>query len=300
MTTAASTNTSVLTNKKTNVRSKRSPQQTLLRAGFGTAGTLFPDLTARLAARLFLRTQRGRASDEERAVLATASRFRVGSMFAWSWGQGPVVLLVHGWNGRGSQLGSFVQPLVERGYRVVTFDALGHGESPGTEMSLPWLADAIAEVAAEVGGVHALIAHSLGAASATIALAAGLPAERAVLIAPPSEPRRFLSVFADTVGLPEAAEDRAVSHIERRIGRRMASLRPPVLAHGLSGPALVIHDDSDRIVPWQSGRRIAAAWRGAALMTTRGLGHFRILRDASVVEAAVAFVDASAPTVRGA
>ncbi len=300
MSTVASTKTSVLIQKRTNVRAKNTPRQVLLRAGFGTAGTLFPDLTARLAARLFLRTQRRRPSETERAVLSTARRFEVGPMAAWSWGQGPVVLLVHGWNGRGSQLGSFVEPLVARGYRVVTFDALGHGESPGNEMSLPWLANAIAEVAEAVGGLHAVVAHSLGAASTTVALSEGLRAERVVLIAPPAEPRRFLSVFANTVGLPETAEDRAVVHIERRIGRTMTSVRAPALARGLSAPLLVVHDAEDRIVPWQSGRRIAAAWRGAQLMTTRGLGHFRILREAAVVGAAVAFVDASASTEQAA
>ena len=300
MTTAVNTNASVLAIKRTNVRSKRSLQGVMLRAGVGTAGTLFPGFSARVAARLFLRTRRRRSSERERAVLSSATRFTVGSMVAWSWGQGPVVLLVHGWNGRGSQLGSFVEPLVSRGYRVVTFDALGHGESPGREMSLPWLADAIVEVSRSVGGVFAVIAHSLGAASTTLALSEGLAAERVVLIAPPAEPRRFLSVFAEAIGLPEVAEDRAVAHIERRIGRRMSSVRAPVLARGLSAPLLVVHDAEDSIVPWESGRRIAAAWCGARLVTTRGLGHFRILRDGSVVEASVAFVDASAPSVRAA
>lgn len=300
MNTAASNKTSVLIEKSTNVRTRKALQHSLLRAVFATAGTLFPGLTARLAARLFLRTQRRLASEQERSILASASRFTVGSMAAWSWGEGPVVLLVHGWNGRGSQLGSFVEPLLERGYRVVTFDALGHGESPGKEMSLPWFADAIAEVTEAVGGVHAVIAHSLGAASTSIALASGLGADRVVLIAPPSEPRRFLSVFADGIGLPEGAEDRAVAHIERRIGRRMASLRPPLLVRGLRKPMLVIHDHGDEVVPWQSGRRIAAAWSGGELMSTRGLGHFRVLRDASVVSAAVSFVAGPQPSVQAA
>ena len=30
------------------------------------------------------------------------------------WGEGPVVYLVHGWGGRGSQLASFVEPLRAR------------------------------------------------------------------------------------------------------------------------------------------------------------------------------------------
>jgi pimeloyl-ACP methyl ester carboxylesterase len=55
-------------------------------------------------------------------------------------------------------------------------------------------------------------------------------------------------------------------------------------------PALVIHDADDASVPWQQGEMIAAAWPGARLMKTQGLGHGRILRDPAVVEAAVAFI----------
>ena len=48
------------------------------------------------------------------------------------WGAGPVVYLVHGWGGRGSQLASFVEPLLAGGFRVVMFDAPAHGDSdPG-------------------------------------------------------------------------------------------------------------------------------------------------------------------------
>jgi len=33
------------------------------------------------------------------------------------WGKGPTVMLVHGWSGRGAQLGELVEPLVAAGDR---------------------------------------------------------------------------------------------------------------------------------------------------------------------------------------
>src|SRR5687767_6768036 len=45
------------------------------------------------------------------------------------WGSGPVVYLVHGWGGRGSQLAPYVEPLTATGHRVVLFDAPAHGDS---------------------------------------------------------------------------------------------------------------------------------------------------------------------------
>ncbi|MGZ5446135.1 MAG: alpha/beta hydrolase [Thermoanaerobaculia bacterium] len=48
---------------------------------------------------------------------------------AWSWGEGPAVLLVHGWGGHAAQFQSFVEPLVRAGFRAIAFDAPSHGSS---------------------------------------------------------------------------------------------------------------------------------------------------------------------------
>jgi len=40
-----------------------------------------------------------------------------------SWGEGPVVLLVHGGSGWGQQMSVDVEPLVAAGFRVVAWDA---------------------------------------------------------------------------------------------------------------------------------------------------------------------------------
>ena len=50
-------------------------------------------------------------------------------LVAWSWGEGPTVLLVHGWEGRGSQMAAFAAPLAEAGFRAVAFDAPGAASS---------------------------------------------------------------------------------------------------------------------------------------------------------------------------
>ena len=54
--------------------------------------------------------------------------------------------------------------------------------------------------------------------------------------------------------------------------------------------ALVVHDSDDMEVPWTNGADVAAAWPGAELVTTQGLGHRRILRDAGIVARVTAFL----------
>jgi pimeloyl-ACP methyl ester carboxylesterase len=58
----------------------------------------------------------------------------------------------------------------------------------------------------------------------------------------------------------------------------------------LSIPALIIHDDRDRDIPWEDGMAVADAWPGAKFKLTHGLGHRRILRDAAVISAATEFI----------
>jgi len=290
MTTVAR-NTLMPPEKSTNVRIANGAPR-WVRMGFLNASRLAPGPTSALAARLFRTTRRASARPGEREVLQDAVGTRIAGMQLWSWGEGPIVLLVHGWNGRSTQLGGFVSPLVERGYRVVAFDALGHGDSDGGQSSLPELASCIRQVVEELGGVYAIMAHSLGGAATTFALAYGLRAERAVFISPPADPREFLKIFGAALGINDDVRARVRQRVERRLGIPMNEMLAHSIASRMQIPLLVIHDRDDKEVPFQIGRDIADRWPGAELILTNGLGHQRILRDPSVIDAAVSFVDA--------
>jgi len=261
------------------------------------------DLGTSLAERLFTSPRRHQRPPRERAVLASGRSFEIDVLLraprwhaehrrvaAWRWGTGPVALLVHGWEGRGSQLGAFVEPLVSAGMSVVAFDAPAHGDSQGHRLYLIDLADAIVDVAAAVGPIHAVIAHSFGAAAILLAHArGGFDAARNIMLAPnvliDDAVRRFSTLVAlddkDRVALEQALAvhngvDMESLALERLVGERDAGL-------------LVIHDREDREVPLRHGNRLAAAWPSARIIATEGLGHRRILRDPTVIAEATAF-----------
>jgi len=214
----------------------------------------------------------------------------------WQWGdRGPTVLLVHGWGGRASQLRHFVAPLRASGYRVLTFDAPGHGASPGNELSLPTFARALCQVATEQGPVEALVAHSFGAAASAVAIADGLKPARAVFIGPPSNELRWFELFSEELALSAATRQLAKSAIEARVGARFEHFSAEALGKRVDVPLLVLHDRLDREVPWEDGERIARTVPGAALVTTTGLGHRRILRSAQVIESVLKFLAGGAP-----
>jgi pimeloyl-ACP methyl ester carboxylesterase len=208
----------------------------------------------------------------------------------WKWGRGRAVLLVHGWAGVGGQLAAFAPPLVAAGYKVVAFDAPGHGASGGRRSSMVHFARALRAVATMAGAPHGVIAHSLGAAATALALARGLRLGRAVFIGPTSGPRDWTARFARHFGIAPDVMTIMRARTERKLGLRWDDLDVPQMARHREEPLLVIHDRDDLEVPSSDGAAIADAGPGARLLTTAGLGHRRILRDPAVVAQAVAFV----------
>lgn len=291
----------------TNVRSKNAIR--LARVALQTAYLVSEELGAGLAERLFTSPRRFARPPRERAVLATGRPFTVAvtrraprwggqacRIAAWRWGQGPAVLLVHGWEGRGAQLGAFVEPLVAAGLSVVAFDAPGHGDSPGHRAYLTDLADATIAVAAEVGQIHATISHSFGAAAVLLAYGrGGLDAPRNVMLAPNVLLDDSVGRFAGAVGLDAADRAGLEQHLAASTGVPLASLGLPALVAGRDAALLVVHDREDAEVPIAQGEALAAAWPGARIVATSGLGHRRLLRDPGVIARGVELVQAGVP-----
>ncbi len=260
-----------------------------------TLDWIAPRLATRLAARMFLtpRHPPRPASESEWCATAHAERRTVAGLpvMIWSRGEGPPILLLHGWEGRGSQLGPLADALVLQGYRVVTPDFPAHGDSSGRRSNLLEFA-AITRTLIEELNAPAVIAHSFACAATNLALR-DLPSFRGrlVYLAPPEDFEYFTSAFGAMLGLSDNLGDRVARHIERTFDIRWSELRGIALAPRMTAPLLVIHDEDDLDVPVRFGRTLAAAWPGAKLMITNGLGHRRILRHPDVIAAAQTFME---------
>jgi pimeloyl-ACP methyl ester carboxylesterase len=289
------------------VRSNELPRlRPLLRVAGRSLSALAPSLAAEVAERWFLTPPRHRRPAREVALIETARARPVrvdGSTVVetWRWGHGPTVLLVHGWGGRGSQLGALVAPLVAQGFSVVTFDAPGHGASSRRLVTIPEIVVAsVRAVAAAHGPIAALVAHSAGAVVAARALYEGLEARAAVFLAPAADLAAPADAFTEALGFSRRVRERMQRRIEERVGMPWAAFRVDAIAAALGVPLLAVHDLGDGEQSRHHARAIARAWPGAELVTTDGLGHRRILRDPDVIARAVAFVTARVAEWRSA
>ena len=228
-------------------------------------------------------------------------------MVAEVWGTGladgaPVVYLVHGWGGWRGQLGAFVRPFVEAGYRVVAVDAPGHGDADAGFMgphrgTVTEMIEAFEEAVREFGEPAGVVAHSLGTTVAMAALRDGIPADRLVLVAPNPAFAELLDRFASVLWLGDRAKRHLRGALEDITGRPIDDFDViPAGADGGMPEALVVHDLADKETPHAVGAAVVEAWPNATLLTTSGLGHYRVLADDAVVRAAVDHVTAGQPT----
>ena len=208
-----------------------------------------------------------------------------GAIATWREGEGPVVLMVHGWSAQHADLAAFVTPLVGAGYQVVSIDLPAHGQSEGELASVPDMARALQAVAAAIGPIHGVIAHSVGCAATALALKKGMQALRVVLVAPPARYAHFVRAFSQRAGI----EPESLLSALRLRDIDVDSVDLPLMAPNLHARALVIHSKDDQVVPFANGQKIAAAWPGARPLECEALGHKRILSDPAVVAAAVSF-----------
>ena len=283
------------------------------RASLAVASALAPARAVERAARLFTTPPRHPHPARELALLAAGARFTVespvGALAAWRFGdrERPVVLLSHGWGGRGGQWQAFVPVLHEAGFQPVVFDHAAHGFSAGTESSIVHFVKGLAAVVERLEGegdrIAGLVGHSLGAAAVARWLDDTRRETRAVFVAPPTSLVRFTAYFARRMGLSERLLQAMQRHFEQRRGMSWQSFELPQSVAHARAAALVIHDRDDAEVSIAAGLSLARAWPRARFVETRGLGHRAILKDAAVARDAADFIGArvvfAPPPARG-
>lgn len=277
----------------------------VIRGVFSVGEWVAPHLAGRLGQAIWFRVpppppaeRRNRGLRPGTPLAITAEGRRI---HALSWGEGPTVLLMHGWSGWWQQLSTYVEPLVAAGFRVVAWDGPSHGDSaPGRYgrhySSIADVVAATAAVAAQVGEVDGLIAHSAGAMAAGVAIASGdLAPNRVVLVSPSVTGADHIAYLTRHLGWGPRTARLAQRSADRRHGVRMADYDVPRLiaeADVELPPALFVYDEGDDEVPIDSAARLAEQWPGAEVVALRGFDHFRVLWAPETVQRAIDFLAA--------
>lgn len=302
----------------------------LMRFIFKYPGAIFPSLIGRWAYRLWFQTHRSPRPKRELDWLASSNpniqAIEINSIpvatYYWESLSNdnpaiqnsankdkPLVMLVHGWTGRGSQMAAFAEPLLQAGFRVLAFDNHAHGETPGKATSIFILSEIQQGLAEKVGGVYAVVAHSFGGMVTAYSLEQGTETKKVVSIHSPtshngfevqkvvclSSPARFdflLERFTKSLYLPEIITKYMMNRFKKEYGDNLVeSVSATHTSQSLGHiPALFIHDENDVDVPIFESELMHKAWPNSGIKRTKGLGHRAVLYNEQVIESTVNFI----------
>jgi pimeloyl-ACP methyl ester carboxylesterase len=267
---------------------------------YKSLSAMAPARAAGSAYQLFASTRRYPRPPSEKEAYEKAEKIWLkNGLRAYRWGSAkdPVIILLHGWNGRGTQLKAYSEPLSKLGYQVLGIDGPAHGESPGKRTNPRQFADALFSIQSEVGPFAALISHSFGAGCSVVAISEGLQVEKLVYIAGPCHYDGIVKRFAKRIGLDARAQALFFAKMEAVTGRGLDKMNIGELGRIRPVRALMVHDSDDKEVKIEEAEEIYKAWSEVrpdtqALFTTE-LGHVRILREPHVVAKVVEFISSN-------
>lgn len=299
--------------KKSKNRHKPPFVLSLFRFIFRYIGAVFPTLFGRWAYRLWFLTQRSPTPKRELKWLQTATKieavdlninmYDVGTLpvMTYYWENkenknAPLVMLIHGWTGRGSQMGAFAEPLLKAGFRVLSFDNHSHDQTPGKASHLFLQSAVQCALAEKLGPFYAVVGHSFGGMVTPYSLNHGMEIQRIVCISPPSRFEFVVERFSNALHLPKSIQRYMFARFEKEYGDNLSERVSSTSTSKQLGhiPALIIHDEDDKDVFITEGELLHAAWPNSQMIRTTGLGHRRILYNSQVIENTVNFIKGEA------
>jgi pimeloyl-ACP methyl ester carboxylesterase len=249
--------------------------------------------------RAFFSPSKYEVKSTDQAVIERGNSFRIpftgGELAVTTWGEGPAVLLMHGWGGARAQMTGFVEPLLAAGYRVVAYDQPAHGESDGRMTNLLEIAPTMDLIAEREGPFQAIIAHSFGTLITSYALVERNfpPPARLVYFGAFNQLLESLPRFQAQAGISDEIMDGFRAMLYENFGQDvLEAITNESLTPRIHIPALMFHDVADNVTPVEDSRAIAQVWKQAQLIETDGLGHRGALQSRSIHEQVVKFLKA--------
>jgi len=256
---------------------------------------LRPQTAEKIAAKLWFTPSKYASVLPERLLLEAAAKKRipfgesrhqkrVDTYYTlYSWGKGPIVLLVHGWGGGAAQMTTLCKPLIDAGFQVLAFDAFAHGESPGERTDVFEIQAIIEDVVERFERVHAIIGYSLGALAVVKAVENGAQTNMVVTVNCAASLDYYFRQFTTGLNVVRPMAGRIAMTIKSHLGRSMTELSLLQIVPSLKCRALIVHDQNDEVVDYREALALAKCWPRSELFMTSGLGHTGFLHDTATV-----------------
>ena len=263
---------------------------------------LAPPIAGRIATRLFSLSRNETNKYREpltpigaKAIPLSQVNGSIKNIYLWGDSNGSqdkrgIVLLIHGWGTNCSSMFGFVQPLLENGRRVATFDAPAHGSTRGNYTTMTeWVeaTKAIIDRLSLEGPVNAVVAHSLGGIVCMAACSKRDDVRQLVLLAAPFSLTGVLDNWSrNFMKLRPTIHKQILKNLLQDNGVPVSHWDIGIHGKEWSQRMDIVHDVKDPIVDSSNAHRISNALSDAKtnVHITQGLNHFKVLTNKKVQE----------------
>lgn len=205
----------------------------------------------------------------------------------------PAVILVHGWADTSLRFESLIENLLKKNLSVYVFDHVGCGKSHASKSNLMNYVEGLekvykyAESKKEVLGV---VTHSMGSVALLNLNTEKIIGKRLVLIAAPTKYFENLFETLEKTGVPKKVFKALLDKVSKKHHRDWTKMGPYENRDKLkSSNTLFIHDPEDRFCSYTN---LQDYLKGSQLqlITTKGLGHHRIMKDPEVISKTISWL----------
>lgn len=270
------------------------------RAKFRTLGSVSPRIAAEAAFQLFCTPYSGKPKREMPPVFQQGTprslTFKNLTINGFEWLPKQVttprtMLICHGFDSFSYRFEDYVTLFLAQGFRVLAFDAPGHGISDGKTLNIVEYKGIILDIINRFGRVDGILSHSIGALA--VALAAEelqQPDLKLTLIAPASELSRAVQQFHQIFRFSPAIHQAFVTRLEAAGNHPVSWFSVNRIIQGLKQPVMWLHDTEDKICPFSDtdDTRLKNLPHVQFVQTT-GLGHSQIYRETAIQKQIIDF-----------
>ncbi len=250
-----------------------------LGSAFNLLALFAPTMAGGLALYLFSKPRPSKARKHQEKFIAGAQKGEIlvnGTLirfYHWE-GQGPTILLAHGWESNASRWAPLVGALQEKGYPVFAVDAPGHGASGSTIFTVKMYAEVLQELMHHLKP-QVLVGHSAGGMAAVFMLQQSptSPLQHLILLSVPSELDQLMDTFRRMSFMGDRVFQGMQQAFVQKYGWQMADFSLSRFISNISTPGLLLHDRDDPVAPFSGALEVQRNWRGASFVGFEGLGH---------------------------
>ena len=246
---------------------------------FNFLSILFPRLAGKQSFYFFCIPFKAKLKAKQQAFLDTAEKKLLEvdnkKIQSYSWGKGDkIILFVHGWQSNSYRWKNYIEKIDLSNFKVVAFDAPGHGNSEGLFSNVPLFEKSIKAVCDFYGTPHSIVSHSIGAFSSMYYLHnQKLSVDKFVSLATPFTAVQFVDFFQSELNVSDKLVKQMKAYFKIYTNHDVEYYSLNNFGPSLSAKTLLIHDEEDESTPVGNTESLHNLIKDSILYITKGYGH---------------------------